>query len=81
MYSKIINLLEYFKVNYKENRHLVAVILLKASILTNFIYYYYLSFLNRSKVLLHTSFIIYFFLFPLILVFIRPVDQFIYFQF
>ena len=81
MYSKVFNPLEYFDMNLKENLYLVAAVLLLVTYLASIIYKFYTRLSSNSKLRLFTSFIIYLTTIPLIIIFIRPINQFIYFQF
>ncbi len=81
MYSKVFNPLEYFDMNLKENLYLVAAVLLLVTYLASIIYKFYTRLSSNSKLKLFTSFIIYLTTIPLIIIFIRPINQFIYFQF
>ena len=81
MYSKVFNPLEYFDMNLKENLYLVAAVLLLVTYLASIIYKFYTRLSSNSKLRLFTNFIIYLTTIPLIIIFIRPINQFIYFQF
>ena len=82
MYSKLLQIEEYFYLGLRENTYLISAILLLSFIFTYFIY-------EKENKLLSTNKFVYFllqlimltFAVSMIFIYLRPINQFIYFQF
>ena len=81
MYMKIFNPYEYFEMNLRENIYLVTTIIFLIALS----YGLFVKFFNKSKFKKNNKFftnlIVYGVSIPILIIFLRPVNQFIYFQF
>jgi alginate O-acetyltransferase complex protein AlgI len=81
MYMKIFNPYEYFEMNLRENIYLVTTIIFLIALS----YGLFVKFFNKSNFKKNNKFftnlIVYGVSIPILIIFLRPVNQFIYFQF
>ena len=83
MWSKVINPNAYFELGMKENTYLVAAVIMISIFIAWIVKSKLNPFFDKSnRVILISSEIIFFsVLLPLVIIFLRPINQFIYFQF
>ena len=80
--SKVLNFNQYFLLGLRENNYIVAFLVTFGALIAKPLYEYFINLENRNltKFLIAET-VIYCFTVPLIFVFLRPITQFIYFQF
>ena len=82
MWSKILNPLNYFSLNLRENTYIVTLILIVGMTCTYFLREYLKKRKNRTSIFLNIwDTVIISFIFGTCFIFLRPINQFIYFQF